>query len=85
MFLRGEDRIRIFDFLGFTHYCDKTRKVKFKPGRKTASSKHRKKIKAMNLWMKKARNQVKLKEWREVLLKSRVWEIHKHGSVMDIK
>ncbi len=58
---------QFFDFLGFTHYCNKTRRWKFKLGRKTASSKHRQKIKAMNLWMKKVRNQVKLKEWWEVL------------------
>lgn len=28
-----------FDFLGFTHYSDKTRKGKFKLGRKTTSIK----------------------------------------------
>ena len=56
-----------FDFLGFTHYCDKTRKGKFKLGRKTASKKFRQKIKAMNFWMKKVRNLVELKEWWQVL------------------
>lgn len=52
-----------FDFLGFTHYCDKTRYGKFKLGRKTSSLKFRQKIKAMNEWLKKTRNLVKLEEW----------------------
>jgi hypothetical protein len=56
-----------FDFLGFTHYGDKTRKGKFKLGRKTASSKFRQKMKAMNEWLKKVRNLVELKEWWQVL------------------
>ena len=48
-------------------HCDKTRKGKFKLGRKTASKKFRQKIKAMNIWMKKVRNLVELKEWWQVL------------------
>jgi len=60
-------KMATFDFLGFTHYGDKTRKGKFKLGRKTASSKFRQKIKAMNAWLKKVRNMVKLKEWWKVL------------------
>lgn len=52
-----------FDFLGFTHYCDKTRKGKFKLGRKTAKSKFKQKAKEMNQWLKSVRNQVKMKEW----------------------
>ena len=54
-------RIATFDFLGFTHYGDKTRKGKFKLGRKTASIKFRQKIIAMNEWLKKVRNLVELK------------------------
>ena len=60
-------KVATFDFLGFTHYCDKTRKGKFKLGRKTASVKHRQKMKAMNIWMRKVRNRVELKEWWKVL------------------
>jgi len=60
-------KMATFDFLGFTHYGDKTRKGKFKLGRKTASSKFRQKIKAMNDWLKKVRNLVELKEWWGVL------------------
>ena len=56
-----------FDFLGFTHYCDKTRYGKFKLGRKTSNSKFRQKIKAMNEWLKNTRNLVKLEKWWESL------------------
>lgn len=60
-------KMESFDFLGFTHYGDKTRKGKFKLGRRTAKTKYRQKLKAMNIWMKKVRNQAKLKEWWAVL------------------
>lgn len=60
-------KVQAFDFLGFTHYCDKTRKGKFKLGRKTASSKFRQKMKAMNTWLKEIRNFVKLEDWWQVL------------------
>ncbi len=41
-----------FDFLGFTHFCDKTRRGKFKLGRKTSRKKFIQKMKDMNLWLK---------------------------------
>ena len=56
-----------FDFLGFTHYCDKTRKGKFKVGRKTSRAKFSSKCQDMNNWLKSVRNQVKTKEWWEIL------------------
>ncbi|MEA1964900.1 MAG: reverse transcriptase domain-containing protein, partial [Candidatus Aerophobetes bacterium] len=56
-----------FDFLGFTHYCDKTRGGKFKLGRKTTSKKFRQKAKQMNQWLKSVRNQVKLRKWWKLL------------------
>ncbi len=52
-----------FDFLGFTHFCDKTRRSKFKLGRKTSSKKFSQKLKDMNLWLKSIRNFVELKVW----------------------
>lgn len=60
-------RMATFDFLGFTHYGDATRKGTFKLGRKTSSKRMRLKLKAMNLWMKSVRNAAKLKEWWPVL------------------
>jgi len=56
-----------FDFLGFTHFCDKTRKGSFKVGRKTAMKKFRAKIKELNVWLKQIRNLVPTKEWWKAL------------------
>jgi len=60
-------RVETFDYLGFTHYCDKSRKGKFKLGRKTARKRFVQKMKAINQWLKAERNQEKLKEWWEKL------------------
>lgn len=54
-------RVETFDFLGFTHYCDKTLKGKFKLGRKTAKKKLKQKIKKMKEWLRKHRNAIKEK------------------------
>ena len=56
-----------FDFLGFTHYCDTTRRGYFKVGRKTCGKKFRKKVKELNMWLKNIRNQVSIKEWWKIL------------------
>ncbi|HIP25070.1 MAG TPA: group II intron reverse transcriptase/maturase [Archaeoglobus profundus] len=56
-----------FDFLGFTHYCDKTRKGHFKVGRKTSAKKFRAKVKDLNLWLKSIRNLVLTKDWWKIL------------------
>ncbi|CAD6491018.1 MAG: Reverse transcriptase (RNA-dependent DNA polymerase) [Candidatus Argoarchaeum ethanivorans] len=56
-----------FDFLGFTHFCDKSRRGKFKLGRKTSRKKFRQKTKDMSLWLKRIRNLVELKEWWNML------------------
>ncbi len=56
-----------FDFLGFTHYCDKSRRGNFKLGRKTSSKKFKTKCREMNDWLKDIRNQFKTKEWWKVL------------------
>lgn len=56
-----------FDFLGFTHFCDRTRKGAFKVGRKTMKKKLATKCKEMNLWLKSIRNLYKTKDWWKVL------------------
>ena len=61
-------RPNTFDFLGFTHYCDRSRKGNFKVGRKTSRKKYTAKCKAMNRWLKAIRNQVKTKEWWKILI-----------------
>src|SRR4030065_1682719 len=63
---RGGGKVATFDFLGFTHYFDKTRRGKFKLGRKTSSGKFRQKMKAVNQWLKSVRSQVTLVEWWKV-------------------
>lgn len=56
-----------FDFLGFTHYCDKTRKGGFKLGRKTSRKKFAQKCKEMHEWLKSIRCKVETREWWETL------------------
>ena len=60
---RQNRRINTFDFLGFTHYCDSSRKGKFIVGRKTSGKKFRMKCKELNDWLRKIRNSQKTKEW----------------------
>jgi len=64
---REKRKANTFDFLGFTHYCDKTRKGHFKVGRKTSAKKFRAKVKDLNLWLKAIRNTVQTKDWWKVL------------------
>ncbi len=56
-----------FDFLGFTHFCDKSRAGYFKVGRKTSRKKFNKKAKEMTMYLKRVRNQSKAKDWWEIL------------------
>jgi len=60
---RQNRRTNTFDFLGFTHYCDTSRKGKFIVGRKTSRKKFRMKCTEMNDWLRKIRNYKKAKEW----------------------
>jgi len=62
------ERPDTFDFLGLTHYCDKTRNDKFKVGHKTARVKFIQKMKAMNIWLKNIRNRVRLEQWWPVIV-----------------
>ena len=59
-----------FDFLGITHYNDKTRKGGYKVGRKTSKNKYRVKMKNMNRWLKEVRCKLSPKEiWEKMKLK----------------
>jgi group II intron reverse transcriptase/maturase len=60
-------RPNTFDFLGFTHYCDTSRKGNFKLGRKTSRKKFSAKCREMNDWLRSIRNQVKTKNWWKIL------------------
>lgn len=76
---REKAQIGTFDFLGFTHYCDKTLRGGFKLGRKTSRTKYIQKVKAMNQWLKKIRNQVKLIEWWGILKRKLIGHYNYYG------
>ncbi len=57
-----------FNFLGFTHYCDKGRiKGVFKVGRKTDKKRFNMKVKEISRWLKQIRNVYKQEEWWKTL------------------
>jgi group II intron reverse transcriptase/maturase len=61
-----------FEFLGLVHYCAKSRAGKYMLGHRTSVKRFRKKLKAMNLWLKAQRNMLKLGEiWKAVAAKLR--------------
>lgn len=51
-----------FNFLGFTHYCGKSRKGKFKVSRKTEKKRFMRSAKKVKTWLKSQRNRRKLKD-----------------------
>jgi hypothetical protein len=53
---RGQKKPETFVFLGFTHYCSKSRNGKFRLKRKTSQKKFVTKLKAMNQWLKQNRH-----------------------------
>jgi hypothetical protein len=67
---REGKKMATFDFLGFTHYCDKTRGGIFKLGRKTSGKKFRQEMKAVNHWLKGVRNLFKLMDRTLSLLRT---------------
>jgi group II intron reverse transcriptase/maturase len=67
-----DQRAATFNFLGFTHFIDKTRKGGFKLGRTTDRKKLRTKLKEMNEWLKVARNMFAIAEiWKTLKSKLR--------------
>lgn len=49
---RGDGKPDTFDFLGFTHYCSKSKNGWFRVKRKTSKKKQRTKIAKMKIWLK---------------------------------
>jgi len=60
-------RPNTFDFLGFTHYCDTSRKGKFMVNRTTNRKKFRQKCQDMTAWLKAIRNKAPAKDWWPIL------------------
>jgi len=77
-FSKGK-RPATFDFLGFTHFVDKTRKGAFKLGRKTERKKMISKLKEMNHWLKSIRNTIPAKEWWRILKAKLRGHFHYYG------
>lgn len=48
-----------FDFLGFTHYCGRTRKGAFKVKRRTSAKKRKAKLRELKDWLKRRRSTAK--------------------------
>lgn len=57
-----------FDFLGFTHFCGKSRKGKFIVGRQTSRKKFRLAVANLKKWLRKVRNYLPAKEWWPTLV-----------------
>ncbi len=56
---RSGQKPETFDFLGFTHYCGKTRYGNFKVKRRTAKKKFRAKLKELQEWLRRERSHQK--------------------------
>lgn len=67
-----DQRAATFNFLGFTHFIDKTRKGGFKLGRTTDRKKLRAKLKEMNDWLRASRNMSAIADlWKTLRAKLR--------------
>lgn len=66
---KGGTKPGTFDFLGFTHYCGKSREGKFRVKRKTSRKKFKAKVQAFKLWIRKARHRDIRDIWKTVHLK----------------
>lgn len=60
---KRKKRVESFNFLGFTHYCTKSRRGKFIMGHKTSKENLNLKLKETKEWVKIIRNQLPLKDW----------------------
>lgn len=61
---RGEQRPETFDFLGFTHYCGKTRRGSFQVIRKTQGKRMRRKLQELGGQMQRRRHTPLLDQYR---------------------
>lgn len=62
---RGGSKPETFDFLGFTHYCSRTRDGRFAVKVKTNRKRNNRALVAFNQWIKSVRNRKTIKEiWK---------------------
>jgi len=64
---RGKRKPDTFNFLGFTHYCSKSRQGNFLLKVKTEHKRQKQKLQQMNQWLKSVRNLIKAKQIWQVL------------------
>lgn len=64
---KRKEKVETFNFLGFTHYCGKSRQGYFVMGHKTMKSSFARKLKETQEWLKSIRSQIALKEWWPIL------------------
>jgi len=64
---RSKEKVETFNFLGFTHYCGKSRQGYFVMGHKTSKENLCRKLKETKEWLKNIRNKLCLKEWWPVI------------------
>jgi RNA-directed DNA polymerase len=64
---KRNEKVDSFDFLGFTHYCTKSRRGKFIMGHKTSKKNLSGKLREIKDWIKKIRDRFKLRNWWPVL------------------
>jgi len=62
-----KEKVSSFHFLGFTHYCAKSRRGKFIMGHKTRKENLQLKLGEIKKWIKAIRNKLRLKDWWPVL------------------
>ena len=64
---RRKEKVPTFNFLGFTHYCNASRRGYFMMGHKTSKENLSRKLKEIKIWLKSVRNLLRLKDWWPVL------------------
>lgn len=64
---RTKTKVPTFDFLGFTHYCDKSRKGYFMVKHKTAKTSFARKLKGISQWLCTTRTLLSPKDWWNIL------------------
>lgn len=64
-----DGKVETFDFLGFTHYCGKSKDGRFRVKRKTSKKKFKAKIKEMKIWIKSHRQYKVNKMIKEINVK----------------
>lgn len=60
---REGQKVSSFNFLGFTHYCTRSRRGKFIVGHKTTKENLARKLRETKEWIRKVRNQIRLRDW----------------------